>query len=257
MASHSSTGAVQRQFGAVAAAYAVSAVHASGPELAELLDAADLHEGARVLDLGCGAGHTAFALAARVQPVHAVDVTPEMLGVASDLARQRGISAVRFTRADAARLPFPHSSLDVVASRYAAHHFADPAAVLGEVVRVLAPGGRFLLVDTVAPEDAALDTFFNTVELLRDDSHVRNWRGSEWVRMLAQAGLDARVVNRYALALDGAAWVGRSQTPAPKVAIIRELLAAASPARRAALDIREDPWGLSVPVALIAGRKRG
>ena len=70
--------AVQQQFGRAAAGYAVSAVHVGGPDLAAMLaEAQDIAglSGARVLDVGTGAGHTAFALAPHVATVDAVDLT--------------------------------------------------------------------------------------------------------------------------------------------------------------------------------------
>lgn len=246
--------AIRQQFGAAAAAYATSAVHASGPDLAAMLETADLQGGERVLDLACGAGHTAMAFAARGAETVAVDLTPEMLGVASALAHERKIESITFREADAAALPFEAASFDLVVTRYAAHHFADPAAVLREAARVLRPGGRFLLVDTVAPEYPALDTFLQSLELLRDDSHVRDWRASEWVRMLAGARFEAEVVARLAVALDGASWTARAQTSPSRVAMLKELFASASPARRAAFEIRDEPWGFSIPVALLQGR---
>lgn len=245
---------VQRQFGAVAANYAVSAVHASGPDLALLVETAALHGSEDVLDLGCGAGHTALALAPHAARVTAIDLTPEMLAVADDLARQRSVTNVGFRAADVAGLPFPATSFDLVTSRFSAHHYADPPAALAEAARVLRPGGRLLLADTVAPEDAALDTFLNTFELLRDASHVRDWRASEWRRMMEAAGFATRVVHRGAVVLDGADWVRRMRTPPSKVAILRELFAEAPASCRAAFELRESPWGLSLPIALIEAR---
>ena len=247
----SANDAVRRQFGAAAMAYATSSVHASGPDLAALAKAAALTGRERVLDLGCGAGHTALALAPHAASVTAVDLTDEMLAVAAGLARQRSLDNITFKLADVAALPFPADSFDLVVSRYAAHHFAAPDRALAAAARVLRPGGTFLLIDTVAPEDPALDTFFNTIELLRDDSHVRDWRGSEWVRMLNGAGFEATIRERFAIGLDGASWVARMQTPPSRVAMLRELFATASPTRRAAFEIQDTPWGLSIPVALM------
>jgi hypothetical protein len=120
---------------------------------------------------------------------------------------------------------------------------------------VLRPGGRFILADTVAPEDAAADTFLNTLELLRDPSHVRDYRGSEWLRLLRSAGFEAEMVYRMVLALDGADWAARQRTPAEKVAVIRRLLAEAPAAIRAAFEIRDEPWGFSQPIAVIRAVK--
>jgi ubiquinone/menaquinone biosynthesis C-methylase UbiE len=251
-----STEAVRRQFGAVASAYATSSVHTSGPDLAALVAEAALTGAERVLDMGCGAGHTALALAPRAESVTAIDVTPEMVEVARDLARQRGLQNVTVEVADVAALALESRSFDLVTSRLSAHHYADPTRALAEAARVLRPGGRLLLIDTVSPEDAALDTFFNAFEFLRDPSHVRNWRASEWVRMAANAGFAAEVIGRFAFSLDANAWVARSQTPPEKVSILRRLFSEATPAQRAAFELHDSPWSLSVPVALLRASLR-
>jgi ubiquinone/menaquinone biosynthesis C-methylase UbiE len=241
------------QFGAVAETYVTSAYHASGPDLQALVQAARPVATDDVLDLGCGAGHTALAIAPHVAYVTAVDVTPDMLTAAAKLAEQRGVANVTFQLADATRLPFDSDRFDLVTSRVAAHHFADPRAALAEVRRVLRPGGRLALVDTVSPEEAPLDTFLQCVELLRDASHARDWRVSEWLRMLSASGFeDPDVVDRFTLQLNGDEWVKRMRTPAAKVAMIRQLLAEASSAQQRAFDIRTgDDWGFTLDLALL------
>jgi ubiquinone/menaquinone biosynthesis C-methylase UbiE len=248
---------IRQQFGAVAGAYAVSAVHASGADLARLVDAAQLQGGERVLDLGCGAGHTAIAFAARGAEVTGLDLTPEMVGVATDLAKQRGLTNVRFEVGDVAALPFADGTFAVVTSRYSAHHYGDPVAALSEAARVLAPGGRFLLVDTVSPEDAALDTYLNAFEFLRDPSHVRDWRASEWVRMLQAAGFSPRVLERSSVALQLPDWVQRMRTPPSKVAMLEELFRGANDAQRRAFEIEaaSAPLTFSLPLAMLEGVK--
>jgi SAM-dependent methyltransferase len=244
----------KKHFGAVAAAYVTSSVHAGGPDLEALVRAAAPAGGEAVLDAGCGAGHTALALAPHVRSVVAVDVTEQMLEAAAALAQTRGVANVSFRLADVTALPFEPASFDLVTSRYSAHHFADPAAALEQVARVLRPGGRFLLVDTIAPEDPALDTFFNAVELLRDPSHVRNCRVSEWQRLFREAGLEPEVLFRYPLELEGEAWVTRMQTPPARVAALRNLFETASAAAQSTFTIKNgQTWGWTIPVALISG----
>jgi hypothetical protein len=63
------------------------------------------------------------------------------------------------------------------------------------------------------------------------------------------------VLERLGVALDGAAWVERMRTPPAKVVMVRLLLAEATRAQRAALEIQDMPWGLSLPVSLIRGSK--
>src|SRR6202048_3716589 len=117
---------VRSQFGAVADAYVTSTYHATGPDLAALVQAAALRGTERVLDLGCGAGHMALAMAASAAQVTAVDVTPDMVATAARLAAERGVANLTIRVADAADLPFPNDHFDIVTSRVAAHHFADP-----------------------------------------------------------------------------------------------------------------------------------
>lgn len=258
MTAHPAGEDVRRQFGAAAAAYATSAVHASGPDLRALVEAARLTGTERVLDMGHGAGHTAIAVAAKAASVTAVDLTPEMVEVATALARERGVTNATFEVADVAALPFTDGSFDLVTNRLSAHHYPSPQQALAEALRVLRPGGRLLLIDTVAPEAPALDTWLNAVELLRDASHVRNWRASEWVSMLRGAAFEGAIVlERWGIPIDGAAWVKRMQTPPSKVAMLRELFAEASPRTRVAFEVRDEPWGFSIPFALFEATKPG
>lgn len=247
---------VQQQFGAVAANYVTSATHARGADLPVLLQATEARGDEAALDLGTAVGHTAFALSQTVGRVVGIDLTEEMLDLARRLAAERGFANVRFVRGDVADLPFPDASFDVVTSRYSAHHYGQPRQVLREVARVLRPGGRFVLADTIAPEDPALDTFINAVELLRDRSHVRDHRVSEWQAMLAEAGLTSEVVHHWDVALEFADWVARMRTPPDAVAMLRVLLTEATDAARqtfrveAAGDLR-----FCLKGAILRGRK--
>ncbi|HMO96988.1 MAG TPA: methyltransferase domain-containing protein [Tepidiformaceae bacterium] len=252
-----STSQVQKQFGPVAEAYATFSYHANGPDLAMICEAANFTGTEFVVDMGSGAGHTALACARHAGRVVGIDVTPEMVLMAAHLAEQRGLSNVEFRVGDVEALPFEDGTVDVVTSRVSAHHYADVPKVLEEAHRVLRPGGTLLVVDTVSPEDPASDTFLNCIEYLRDPSHARNYKGSEWLRMLAAAGFEPAMLERFPLALDGADWAKRQQCPPEKVAVLRQLFREATSATRAAFDVRDEPWGFSIPIALMRGVKAG
>jgi SAM-dependent methyltransferase len=248
------TASIQDRFGPAAAAYATSAVHRGGPDLDAMLAAANATGRERALDVGCGAGHTTLAFATRVASVVALDLTPAMLAQASRLAEERGISNVRFEQGDAARLPFPDACFDRVTSRLAAHHVADPGAMVREAARVLSPGGVFLLVDTIAPEDPARDTFLNAFELLRDPSHVRNHRISEWEAMFRDAGLAPETLGSFHYDQEFGPWVERIGTSAGGRAGLRALFDSAPDEVRAHFHINRE-HAFRLDAALLRGSR--
>lgn len=247
---------VQSQFGPVAANYATSSVHAAGPDLAAMLAAANLRGDERVLDAGCGAGHTALTFAPRVAHVIGVDLTLAMLAQAKRLAAERKLTNAEFERGDVERLPYPDASFDLVTSRYSAHHYPHPIAALREFVRVLKPGGALLLVDVVSPDAPATDTFLNTIELLRDPSHVRDHTADQWSAMFGAAGFEAEQLQSWPLRLEFESWVTRMNTPFLAITQIRALVDGAPREVRAQLAIEgESNYSFTVGTVLMRGRK--
>ncbi len=221
--------AVRNRFSSVAANYATSAVHAQGDELQVMLDLAAVIGSERVLDAGCGPGHTGLTFAPHVAHVVGVDLSDAMLGQGRQLAADRSLSNVEFREGDVEALPVEDASFDLVVTRYSAHHWPNPAQALTEFRRALRPDGpspsRLLLADVVSFEDYTTDTHLQAVELLRDPSHVRDHTPAQWLSMLSAAGFEAEVALEWRLRLDFDSWVTRMQTPAPSVAVIRTLLA--------------------------------
>jgi SAM-dependent methyltransferase len=245
---------IRQQFGAAAANYAASGVHSGGPNLDAMLERASLAGGERVLDVGCGAGHTALAFAKQAAEVVALDMTQEMLDEAARLASQRGLSNVAFVRGFAEALPFPDGAFDVVTSRFCAHHYADPSRATREAARVLRSGGRYLLVDSIALEDGVQDTYLNALEVLRDPSHVRDYSASQWQAMFADAGLEAALVAQWKLRLEFEPWLARIGTPRTLAEGIRSLMDAAPREVRQALELSEATgYDFTMPVALVEG----
>jgi SAM-dependent methyltransferase len=219
---------VVAQFGSRADAYVTSAVHARGEDLADIVAFVAGHSGARVLDLGCGGGHVSFAIAPHVAEVVAYDLSAEMLAAVTAEAASRGLANVTTQRGPAEALPFADASFDVAITRFSAHHWYDMPAGLGEARRVLKPGGKAAFVDVVAPPDPALDTFLQTVELLRDPSHVRDYTVDQWLRALDRAGFNVGHTIQRRLPLEYASWIARMQTPPVLSGAIRALHAIAS-----------------------------
>lgn len=232
---------VADQFGPVAANYATSAGHSDADALAALVALVDPKPSDAVLDIATGAGSVALAFAPRVARVVAFDLTPAMLDQVRTRAAERNLANVETAEGAAEALPFPDASFEVVTVRLAPHHFADIRAAVQEMARVAKPGGKVLVVDTTAPEDEMLDHEINAIEVLRDASHVRNYRPSQWRAMLAEAGLTV-VEEKVDVYTDGAAvdfddWVRRIRTPEDRVTELRHRFQSASPKLRQALRL--------------------
>ncbi len=189
----------KRIFAERAAFYTTSTVHTDPSVLARVVGLAAPQPQWTALDIATGTGHTAFALAPHVASVIGIDLTPEMLSEAERLRAERGIGNVVFRPADVHHLPFEDASFDLVTCRRAAHHFSDIALALSEIRRVLRPGGRLVIDDRSVPEDDFVDRWMNQLDWYHDESHVREYRPSEWRQMLTAAGLAMETVETYTL----------------------------------------------------------
>jgi len=144
-----------------------------------------------VLDVACGPGLVVCALAAVVRHATGIDVTPAMIERARALAAEKGLANVAWQVGDVLPLPYPDGVFSLVVSRFAFHHFPEPRAVLAEMKRVCAPGGRVVLVDVAASEDPAKAAALNRMEKLRDPSHVRALTLAELQALFPDVGLPA------------------------------------------------------------------
>lgn len=229
----------QRQFGRQAAQYSVSASHASGESLDALRRLVEPGGYERGLDIATGTGFAAFAIAPYCRETMALDLTPEMLGEARRLASERGIEDLGYLLGDAERLPFADDSLDLITCRVSAHHFPHVERFVGEVARLLRSGGVFVLSDTVAPEDDELATIMDTIEVLRDPTHVHDLRPSEWQRLIEDTGLAVDTIEMTHTHLVFNDWVRRSGTAPASVEELRPYFFAPGPNVREAFGMHE------------------
>lgn len=184
-----------------AEAYRESEVHREGPDLDLLVEWA---AGARTaLDVGSGGGHVARRLREAGLEVVSTDPAP---GMRADV------------QAAAEDLPFADASFDVVATRVAAHHFADVAAAVSEMARIAAD--RVLVVDNLFMGEAAEEA-----DRLRDPSHVRNYTEAEWRALFEGAGLAVAEARRVDRTMGVAPWLERSGCAGADAVRVRELLA--------------------------------
>jgi len=208
-------------FGSTAAQYLRSTVHASGADLDRLADLVRTQRVSSALDLGCGAGHASFALArGGARRVVAYDISTQMLDVVAGEAMVRDHRQIETCAGAAERVPFHDASFDLVVTRYSAHHWLDVQRAIREVARILRPAGLLVVIDVLAPENPLMDTVLQTVELLRDLSHVRNYRESEWRAIFDAANFSQPDVDRWKLPLAFDGWVARIGTSDARVAAL-------------------------------------
>ena len=230
---------VAGQYAPRAEDYVTSLVHRSGDDLDQIETEVRGHAGAHVLDLGCGGGHVSYRAAPHVASVVACDVTQAMLDVVARTAAERGLTNITTQQAAAEHLPFAHASFDLVLSRFTTHHWHNMEAGLREARRVLKTDHRAAFIDVIAPADPLLDTHLQTVELLRDVSHVRDYAMVQWVGALARAGFVLNGVTNRRLFMDFPVWIARTRTPPAHAAAIRSLQQGAPPSVKTHFEISD------------------
>ena len=233
--------AAQQVFGPQAAVYATSKVHIKDDSLESVERMVDAANGTNryrwAIDLGTGAGFTAFAVAGVSDRVIASDVTEPMLRQAQRLGAERGIANLGLTQNAAEALPFANESIDLVTSRVSAHHFRDFEKALDEARRVLKTGGSLLIADSIAPEDDAITEWMNDIELRRDFSHVENRKISKIQELLADRGFTV-VENDYPrIYLRFNEWTARTKVSPEETEALRTDFLSAPAATREAFQV--------------------
>lgn len=127
-------------------------------------DRAEVGPGDSVLDVCCGTGDLALELAGRVAPgghVVGCDFSEPMLDLAREKASARGAGGVRFEWADALSLPYDAGRFDAVTVGFGVRNLAELERGLGEMTRVLRPGGRLVVLEITQPTRPPLSTFYS------------------------------------------------------------------------------------------------
>jgi ubiquinone/menaquinone biosynthesis C-methylase UbiE len=191
----------------------------------------------RILDVGCGPGILAAALAPHAGEVVAYDLTQEMLGRARQRCREAGLQTVRFCLGRAESLPFADGSFDVVVTRATLHHFPDPQLVVGEMTRVTMPRGKIVLADVVSSEIADHAEIHNALEILRDPSHVRMLPPSEILRLIGTTGLRVAATSTWEMPREFDEWLRITNAPERRAPLLTIMRALAKGGIRAGIDL--------------------
>ena len=182
--------AVQKQFTKTADAFSTYAVRDTPEVLAEKVEFIKPQPTDLALDVACGPGALALALAPRVRFARGIDLTEEMVRRARQFQQERNIPNAAFDCGEAERLPYPDASFDLVSCQCSIHHMPQPELALKEMVRVVKPEGRLAIIDTLAPESDAKFELHNRIEIIRDPSHTQSLRLTTFVEMFEKCGLE-------------------------------------------------------------------
>lgn len=143
----------------------------------------------RALDIACGPGTLALALAPVVARVCGIDLTEKILRLAAEQAAANGYAHAVFVRGDVEQLPFPDNSFDLACCALSFHHFARPAVVLAEMRRVTHRAGALAIFDLMAPEEDTRAALHHQIETIRDPSHTHSLKHSEFLELFKKASL--------------------------------------------------------------------
>lgn len=185
------------QFTRWAKRFAELPIHAATSAMALTIDACALNQDLEVLDVACGPGILACALADHARHVTGIDITPAMIGQARARQAVNGMTNLTWHVGDAIALPFADSSFDRVTTRYSFHHMPEPAAALAEMKRVCRPDGRIIIIDATPSPETQRD--YDMMERLRDPSHMSALTLQEMLQIGRDAGLREVVIDGYRL----------------------------------------------------------
>ena len=166
-----------------------------------------------VLEVAAGTCICGRSLAPFVKNVTCLDMTSAMLAVGKEETEKQGLCNMDFVQGDAEKLPFSDNSFDIVISRLAFHHFPNPKRCFSEMARVLKTGGKLVLIDMEAAEEA-LRNMEDEIETLRDPSHMRNLSKEEFSEMFRENYLTITTMDCTELPVSLSAWLALTNTPA-------------------------------------------
>ena len=200
----------QKQFSSQALEYSKSQTFTAGADLDIVVSMANDVQANIAVDIGSGAGFTAFTVSPFASTVLSTDLVLPMLQHAIEGAKSRELTNIAPALVSAESLPFANDSIGLLTCRLAAHHFSDVTVGVSEWARVIEPGGTLILVDTVTPENPDVATWMNEIELQRDPSHSRDLSGQEWIELLAANGftVEETILTKIPLEFDD--WMRRA-----------------------------------------------
>lgn len=189
-----------------------------------MLDKVPLQPQGRIIDMACGTGTLARALARHGAHVTAVDVSAAQLHQARALAEAQGLDTIRFQEIRAGSRALANDAFDMAIARFSLHHFSDTALTLSEMMRLVHAQGHVVIIDVLAPGDTQLAERYNYYERLRDARHVRALTFDQLHNAICDTGLEILHTDLRDIDCAVLPWLALTRTAADKVqAIVGEL----------------------------------
>jgi ubiquinone/menaquinone biosynthesis C-methylase UbiE len=215
--------AIADQFTRQAPQFAASPSLHNQAALDLLVDAASPRADDVSLDVACGPGSVVCAFARRVRRAVGLDATEAMLAEARRLAVASGVGNVAWHRGDVYALPFD-GAFDIVSCRFAFHHLQAPARAFAEMLRVSRPGGRIVVCDAMASDDASKAAAFNAMERHRDPSTVEFRPLDFLLALFRDAGLPEPTLRFYQVPVERDRLVAASFPASDDRALLRAMI---------------------------------
>ena len=207
-----------------------------------LLDFVRLPGGLDVLDVGTGLGVLAVMLAEQgAESVIGVDVSPGMLEQAEYLRLSHpsdttGRVSFRFARLQT--LPFFDERFDAVFCRLVLNHFRAPQRTVREIVRVLKPGGIFVMAELLSVDDPVKRATQNAIEERRNPSHVAARSAEQYNRLITEASLEIVDTASVSVEREMEEWLQAYRTPPAEAATVIEMVEAGMETDAAGINAR-------------------
>jgi SAM-dependent methyltransferase len=228
--SHSTS--IRDEFAFQAESFARSPTMSLAETLDVVVDLVPEDGAARWVEIACGPGLIARAIAPRVGSVIGLDLTPEMVEKARSEVSAAAVDNVSFEVGDATALDLPDDSFDGAITRFSLHHIPAPVRVLEEMRRVVRPGGRVVVSDFVTDDDGEAAAWQEGIERLRDPSHWALLTPSRIAAMADRVGLVADSQREVPFVIDFDEWLARGSGGRANARLIERLVGEAPPAAR-------------------------
>lgn len=253
---HEHDESIVSQFTKQAVSFTKMKEHSNEDEFRLIYSMTKVNQDDTVLDVACGPGLVACALAKVAKHVTGIDLTPAMIEQAGLLQKEKGLNNITWKVGNANPLPYDDSSFSLVVTRYSFHHLLDPQSVLHEMKRVCIPGnGRVAVIDVTPPEEKT--DAYNRMEKLRDPSHAGAMPLARLLRMVKEAGLTDIETGFYRMDVDLEKILQATLTRPEDAEKVRQMFAddLANDSLGVGSYLQDGRVRFAFPISIIVGRK--